>query len=49
MQMAQSDDQEKENTPVVSAPVGILAALVLLVLFTIIVMQVRAVFFIVLF
>lgn len=45
MQMAQSDDQEKGNTPVVSAPVGILAALVLLVLFTIIVMQVRALFF----
>ncbi|XP_075886808.1 cytotoxic T-lymphocyte protein 4 [Nelusetta ayraudi] len=41
VQMAQSDDQEKENTPAISAPVGILAVLVLLVLFTIIILQVR--------
>lgn len=45
VQMAQSDDQEKENTPAISAPVGILAVLVLLVLFTIIILQVRALFY----
>lgn len=44
MQMAQSDDQEKEKTPAISAPVGILAVLVLLVLLTIIFLQVRALF-----
>lgn len=45
MQLAQSDDQEKEKTPAISAPVGILAVLVLLVLLTIIFLQVRALFF----